>query len=754
MQREQRTQIIEWIIPALYAVGFYLIANASAFPDPLYGALPGMLLFVLPLAYWSLAYQGHPAADWVFVPGCFLIILFLSVWGNVATALSLLSVPVGLALLLHGTWGGLVAAMFATSVLVYTPYGLFSGDRVLYVSATFAVWCALGLMWMGTHPLLDALKSARVSLIDMQSKLERTRDDQAALKQALHDLAEANMQLSRFKQLAEASRKLADDARVAKEQFVANVSHELRTPLNMILGFGEMIVETPETYGPDIPPALLSDLAVVVRNSKHLSALIDDVLDLSQIDATRMALIKERVALKDIVDSATIAVRPLFESKGLELDMELPTDLPLVYCDRTRIRQVMLNLLSNAGRFTERGGVRVRARTQGNQLVVSVTDTGPGIAAEDMGKLFQPFHQLDGSIRRRHEGSGLGLSISKGFLELHGGKLWVESTQGAGTTFFFSLPVDEPANVSGGASRWFNPYAPQYESTPHPPMLRPVTRPRFVVLEKGNALQRLLVRHMDNVEIVPTSEFGQTIQECRRLPAQALLINTDSISELLSDLNGSIALPDDAPTLICSIPGSLEAADALGVADYLIKPVSRDDLLSALAQLRLEGNTLLIVDDEPEMLRWYRRVLAAAGRDFQVLRAMDGEQGLAILRQRKPGAILLDLVMPNMDGFQFLAIKNQDPVLRDIPVIAVTARDPIGHPIVSNALVLTKKGGLSVSQLLACVENACGILSVTGQSLRTGVAKTDDLLPEGLPWNAAANQSDVGDQAQPKTPLG
>lgn len=226
MQREQRTQIIEWIIPALYAVGFYLIANASAFPDPLYGALPGMLLFVLPLAYWSLAYQGHPAAGWVFVPGCFAVIMFLAILGDAAPALSLLAVPVGMAVLLHGAWVGLGAALFATSILFYTPSGLLSVDRSLYVSATFAIWCSLGLMWMATHPLLDALKSSRLSLIDMQSKLERTRDDQAALKQALHDLAEANVQLTRFKQLAEASRKLADDARVAKEQFVANVSHE------------------------------------------------------------------------------------------------------------------------------------------------------------------------------------------------------------------------------------------------------------------------------------------------------------------------------------------------------------------------------------------------------------------------------------------------------------------------------------------------------------------------------------------------
>jgi len=249
--------------------------------------------------------------------------------------------------------------------------------------------------------------------------------------------------------------------RRAKEEFVANVSHELRTPLNMIIGFSEMIPELAHVYGVALPPALLSDIAAIRRNSQHLARLVDDVLDLSQVDAGRMALRKEWTSLREIVDEAILAVRALFESKGLSVETQIPSDLPEAFCDSTRIRQVMLNLLSNAGRYVKRGGVQVRVRQEQNELMVTVTDTGPGIAPADQQRLFQPFQQLESSLRHRSGGSGLGLTISKRFVEMHGGKMWLESQVGVGTTFGFSLPVQTPtvpALAEDGALRWFSPY--------------------------------------------------------------------------------------------------------------------------------------------------------------------------------------------------------------------------------------------------------------------------------------------------------
>ncbi|MCP4534139.1 MAG: HAMP domain-containing histidine kinase, partial [Delftia sp.] len=278
---------------------------------------------------------------------------------------------------------------------------------------------------------------------------------------------------------------VAEEARRAKEEFVANVSHELRTPLNMIIGFSEIITESPQVYGASLPPALLADIGAIQRNSRHLSRLVDDVLDLSQIEAGRMALNKEWASLPDIIGAATLAVRPLFESKGFYLETDIPPDLPPVFCDSTRVRQVLINLLSNAGRFTERGGVRVRIERAENEIVISVSDTGPGIGVEAQQKLFEPFQQLDSSIRRRHDGSGLGLSISKRFVEMHVGKMWIESQVGVGATIYFSLPLETPLPAipgGGSALRWFNPYQPYEKRTRRSKAPAPSFVPRYVLL--------------------------------------------------------------------------------------------------------------------------------------------------------------------------------------------------------------------------------------------------------------------------------
>jgi CheY-like chemotaxis protein len=187
-----------------------------------------------------------------------------------------------------------------------------------------------------------------------------------------------------------------------------------------------------------------------------------------------------------------------------------------------------------------------------------------------------------------------------------------------------------------------------------------------------------------------------------------------SVEAALERLGRSGSLPYGTPAIVCSVPEMCEITDALGVSEYLVKPVSREQLAAALDRVHLSGNTILIVDDEPEALRLFRRMLTSLGRDYRVLRARDGEEAMTILQRTRPDVILLDLVMPNMDGFRLLAAKNQDPALRDIPVIVISARDPAGQPIVSNALAVMRGGGLSVPRLLACIEALTAILSTAG----------------------------------------
>jgi len=494
-----------------------------------------------------------------------------------------------------------------------------------------------------------------------------------------------------------------------KEEFVANVSHELRTPLNMIIGFCEMITQSPQVYGKKLPQLLLADISAIQRNSQHLSQLVNDVLDLSQIDAGRMALSKNWVMLQDIVDEATEAIADFFTSKDLYLKVNLPQEPVRLFCDRTRIREVILNLLSNAGRFTEEGGVEVSARMAEDQVIISVSDTGPGISPADQKRLFEPFQQLDGSIRRKFGGSGLGLYISRQFVQMHDGKMWLESAPGKGTTIYFSLPQQIPVqaelSVTQSASRWINPYQ-TYEGRTRK-FTAPVARlaPRFVVLEEGDTLARLFRRYEDAIELERVTTLAETCAVVRRAPAQAVIMNVPPGTYTDEETAAFLAdLPYGTPVLSCWIQANDEVARSLGVVQYLVKPVDRNTLLGALQAIKHPIHQVLLVDDQPEVLQLFTRILSSGTDAYQVIRARDGQQALTLLRERKPDVMLLDLILDRMDGFTVIQQKKEDPAIRDIPVIIISSLDPTGSPVVSDSLTIRHKGGLSVRELLDCIQ--------------------------------------------------
>jgi signal transduction histidine kinase/CheY-like chemotaxis protein len=655
--------------------------------------------------------------------------LLVALWLAAATACflwaspglgALLALPVLLAALFLSRAAGLMVAL-AVSGLLLAGIRISEGiPAATWAAAGAAAWGGAALIWLAQRPQDHALRWSWEHYEEARAELDLVRDAQADLKQAVQDLAEAGVQMRRLNKLLDGARHAAEQAERAKAEFVANVSHELRTPLNMVIGFIELITRAPESYG-WVPDALLADLGVVLRNSRHLSALIDDVLDMSQIDAGQMALLRERASLAEIIEAATIAVRPLFESKNLFLEVVVPDDLPPLSCDPLRIREVMLNLLSNAGRFTEAGGVRVSVRQAGGDVLVSVADTGPGIAPEDQARLFRPFEQLDGTARRRYGGTGLGLSISKGFVELHDGKMWVESDgkPGHGTTFYFRLPIEPPPSSEENALRWANPYLPYEERVRRAPVPRPPMHPRLVVVEGGQALGHLLARYLTGAEIASRSDLAAALAELAQRPAQMLVVNSPDVDETLRQVGAAdrtAELPVDVPAVICSVPEPGQRAGALGVADYLLKPVTQERLLAALDALGREVRTVLLVDDDPDAVLLFGRMLATAGRGYHVVTANDGEEALALLRDGRaqdgrvqgpplrPDAIILDLMMPGMSGFGFLAAREGDPALAEIPVILATAQDPQSQPIVSHALTVTTGSGLSVQQLIACVQ--------------------------------------------------
>ncbi len=634
---------------------------------------------------------------------------------------------------------GWPAAAVAEVGVVAVVWWLRLGNAGAALPASHATGIVIGglitgaLGWAAVRALHTVTEWSIYSFHQAQERLEEARNQRVEFRQTEEDLVQANRELARLSDRLKAMYQVAEDARRTKEEFVANVSHELRTPLNMIIGFSEMITQAPRVYGQDVPPALLADIAAIQRNSQHLARLVDDVLNLSQVEAGRMVLTKEWASLPEIVEAACIAVRALYESKGLYLRTHIPADLPPVFCDATRVRQVVLNLISNAGRFTQRGGVEVTAWAEGGHVTVCVTDSGPGIRPEDQGRVFEPFQQVDASLRREHGGTGLGLTISKRFVEMHEGKMWLESPAhagrgpddgesdgGPGTRFCFTLPLDTPASIlsahTAGSVRWLNPYQTHEERTRQSKAPLGPLAPRYVMVEPAARLVQRFREALGEAEVVQAATLAEACRELERSPARALVINAAALPDGQPAAEDLARLPYNTPVLVCSLPEEDEAARHMGVVRYLVKPITREALLAALAELGPDVHNILLVDDEPEILRLFTRVLSSSERGYHVWRANDGQRGLDLLRQRRPDAVLLDLILPGLDGYRVLREKNADPELRDIPVIIISSRDPGGQPIVSNQVTITRPGGLSLRDLACCVEGVSEALAPQGRA--------------------------------------
>jgi len=576
---------------------------------------------------------------------------------------------------------------------------------------------AIGILagWASTHTFLTVTQWALHYSTQSRKALEELRNKQVELYESQEDLVKANQELVRLSDRYKTLKLEAEEARQVKTEFVANVSHELRAPLNMIIGFSELITQNPRLYRSKLPPALLADINTIQSNSLHLSRLIDDVLDLSQVEAGRMAISKEWSSVHEIVESALLSVRPLFDSKSLYLKADLPGVLPSLYCDSTRVRQILINLLSNAGRFTTKGGVLVSVVEGGMNISFHVSDTGPGIAPEDQEKLFTPFQQVDGSIRRQFGGSGLGLSICKRFVEMHNGKIWLESHLGVGTTISFLLPLENMPRQEKPRDtyrRGMDPYGQVELKTrsraSKAPLLSAI--PRFVILETGKTLQHILQRYMGDVEISSVGSQEEAIGELQQSPAHALIVNSPAVLSS-QETNRFSNLPFETPAIFCWVPGLDDAANQLGVVDYLLKPVTSERLFSSLIKMGNNLHTILVVENDPDSMKLLVRVLSSASEKYRILRANNGKDALEMLHSHQPDAMILDLILPEKDGFQVLQEKETDPSICRIPVVVTSSRDPLNEAVVTNQILVSYGKGISVRSLITFIQAITDLLS-------------------------------------------
>src|SRR5579884_2907049 len=452
---EFRLATLRLVLPGVVALAVLYDVWLGAFPDqrPAQPWPLDLLLLAVGIGPWFLLRRGVVAAGLALYTGLTVAIVAATYLHPTYPIVCMLALLVVLIATVHGWASGLVSAgAFSGLITVLQVHPAFHLSPAAAAPALVIVWLGAMLAWISARPVEAALRWAWYSYVQELKAVDAARSRQAELARLNRSLRDACEQLENANRELDRARRAAIKARLLRDRFAATVSHEMRTPLNLIIGFSEVMVETPEVYyGERLPASFHEDLRAIYRNACHLSQLVNDILDLAQIEADHLALEKTWTSLPEIIDEAVLVTRGLFQTKGLYLDVEVPRDLPLVLADRTRIRQIIINLLSNAARFTRVGGITIGARETEHDVLVWVRDTGSGIPNEYIQQIFDEFSQADTPLRREVGGSGLGLTISKRLAELHGGNLWAESELGRGSTFSFTLP--KQTNVAAGTSR-------------------------------------------------------------------------------------------------------------------------------------------------------------------------------------------------------------------------------------------------------------------------------------------------------------
>ena len=569
-------------------------------------------------------------------------------------------------------------------------------------------------------------KQAEEQLMELNRDLDsRVQDRTTKLMKAMEEAEEARVK--------------AEDANRSKSEFLANMSHELRTPLNAIIGYSEMLEEEATDVGEE---SFVPDLQKIQGAGKHLLGLINSVLDLSKIEAGRMELFLEDFSITEMVEDISGTIIPVAHKNNNHLSIFCSDNIGELHADQTKLRQSLFNLLSNACKFTEDGNITLTVEQistvdssvyAGDWFRFIVSDTGIGMKDDQVEKIFHAFTQADASTTRKYGGTGLGLAITKQFINMMGGDIFVESIYGQGTTFSLVIPqVVQPANPKGKPF-----FAPTLSSEgeavlAHNVLTQPSSKQTVLVIDDDDDAREILRRSLDeagyDVVCAASGEQGLAL-------AGELLPDAITLDVMMPQMDGwsvlrqlkEMPVVSEIPVILLSIVDDRPMGHSLGAADYLTKPIDRKRLLSVL-ETHLANQvspTILVVEDDVNAREIMGRFLQR--QDWTVELASNGREALQYLDNHLPNLIVLDLMMPEIDGFEFIQMLRQNSDWQNIPVIVVTAKalTASDQQQLEGVTRVYQKADLNRQELLSELQAMVSTKAVSTPSTTDSVTSTD-----------------------------
>ncbi|MHB0875327.1 MAG: ATP-binding response regulator [Anaerolineae bacterium] len=614
---------------------------------------------------------------------------------------SFLAVPVVAAGIIVSPVAALPAAAAAIAALLLCGVTGQTFEMLAVLNALIAV-----TIWTSLRPQRQLLLNTWQRGLDALRLADQLRAKQGELNRTIKALDLSYQLLEKTNRELAVAQREAEQLRDLRHRFATNLSHELRTPLNIVLGFANLIYRSPELYGiEEWNDALMRDVAQIQRNARYLSQLVDDVVDLARIDALAMPIRREMTSIRQAIDESVEAISSVASGKGIELVVSTPPGLPDLPLDPVRIRQVLFNLLSNAVRFTDQGRVEVGVTLREAEVEIAVHDTGRGIPPADLSTIFNEFYQVGRPKTAPDSGKGLGLAIAKRFIQLHGGRIWADSVVGEGSTFHFTVPTSD---AEGARSRAARPVP--LPKRRQPPQVLTVSRDDSAALYLGRRMEGYTFTHCANLESVRQALVSQH--------PVAVLVDASlgwSPAVVRGELSGGGTCP---PVIECPLPNTGWLSGGAEFTAVLTKPIMADRLLAAVAQAA-GGNGdgrprhVLVVDDDRGFVQLVSRTLESGGGAYQTECAYSGEEALRKMRRSAPDCLLLDLMLPGMNGFDVLAEVRADAALHELPVVALTASTPGEDQLASEGVVfaLSKAGHFRPGELSTLLTTALDLAS-------------------------------------------